>query len=662
MKKLQLVLLMTLGITLFSEAQTDDPVVLTIDDENYKVSEFNYIYTKNNKKVSYKKKDLDAYMSLFIDYKLKVKEAKNLGYDTLPRLNNELKQYRGQLSQPYMIDKEKNEALIKEAYDRTINEVRASHILIRVNPEASPEDTLKAYNNIMAIRKRIVEGGEDFATVAKGKNGSQDPSATSNGGDLGYFTALQMVYTFEDAAFNTNIGEVSQPVRTKFGYHIIKVTDKRAAKGTITTKHIMIVSNDKISKEDKVKAESKINEIYELLVNGEKFEDLAIKYSDDKSSSSKGGLLPAFGAGTKQRMVPKFEAAAFELLKDGDYSKPVLTNYGWHIIKRETLSDVPSYEEMYKSLKLKVERDQRAGTTKKSFIENLKKEYSFKENKSLINDLATSVNESILKGEWPKPTKVAKGSEELFSFAGQTKTLNDFVNYLFNSQNREKTQDLTIYLNNKYNKFVDAEITKYEDSILEEKYPSFKTLMQDYQDGILIFEIMQKQIWDKASNDSIGLSNYYNANKAEFVYPTRYKGVLYTCKDKATAKQVLKLIGSDSLTLSDIKSRVNADSDLNLETKSSTFNSETTSEFRKGKKKKLRTFEKGINKPFKYNGSYYIFEVEEVIPPTQREFSDSKGLVTAAYQNKLQEEWLKSLRDKSAIVINKAILYSAKKY
>lgn len=647
--------------------QSDDPVVLSIDGENYTISEFNYIYTKNQKieegkkDTLYKESSLDSYMELFINYKLKVREAKNLGYDTIPRLKNELRQYRSQLSQPYMIDKEKNEALVQEAYDRTKNEIRASHILIRVNPDSSPEDTLKAYNTVLAIRKRIVEGGEDFSTVAKGKGGSQDPSAAFNGGDLGYFTALQMVYPFEDAAFNTNVGEVSMPVRTQFGYHIIKVTDKRESKGKIQTAHIMIMSNDKMGPDEKAKAETQINEIYTLLENGDKFENLAMKFSDDQSSKAKGGLLPAFGAGSKQRMVPIFEETAFALENDGDYSKPFLTNYGWHIVKRVNLTPIATYEEMYKELKLKVERDVRAQKTKESFINTLKTEYNFSENKELLSALDGILNKNIMQGKWKKVNEFEKSNETLFSFANKKVTLNDFASYLLATQRREKPQDLSLYINNKYNAFVSSEITKYEDTQLESKYPAFKKLMQEYNDGILIFEIMQNEIWTKASKDTAGLANYYETHKSEFMFPLRYKGTMYTCMNKKVSKRVMALLNANNYTTAQISDSINGNTTLNVQTKTTTFNSNSTPEF-KTKKGDIRTFEIGVNKKYKYNSAYYIFDVEEILQPSQREYKEAKGLVTAAYQNKLQKEWIGRLRAKSKIVINKEVLYAAKKY
>ncbi|MEO9531292.1 MAG: peptidylprolyl isomerase [Crocinitomicaceae bacterium] len=664
MKKLQLLLLgLIVSATTFAHTDPNDPVVLTIDGEGIHKSEFLYIYTKNNPKPSFKKADLDEYMELFINYKLKVKEAEKLGYDTIPKLQSELAQYRTQLALPYMVDKDQNERLIKEAYDRTVSEVRASHILIRVIPEASPEDTLKAYNRIMAIRDRVV-AGEDFETLAAGKGGSEDPSVATNKGDLGYFSALQMVYPFEEAAFNTAVGEISMPVRTRFGYHIIKTVDKRKSRGKMQGAHIMVLSNDKMTDKEQAEAEKKINEIYELLEKGDKFEDLAAKYSDDQSSKAKGGLLPVFGAGSKQRMVPEFEAAAFAIPEVGGYSKPVKTAYGWHIIKKVETFPVPSYEEMYRELKLKVEKDVRAQSTKNSFVNNLKKEYGFTNGKAdkLLPLFYNTMGPEIFQGRWKGLEDDAHDSDILFEFKDQFYTVKDFEDYLINlSVNGQKTAIKT-FVETQYKNFENASVLKYEDSQLERKYPEFKSLIQEYRDGILVFEIMQNEIWNKASEDTVGIKKYYEENKDDFTYPVRYKGELYKCKDKETAKEVYALVESDSLTFGQIQEKINKNSQLNLIVKKHTFNSKTTEAFKKGKKgKKSLVFKKGLNKIFSRNDEYYVFNVSEVLEPRNREFKEAKGLVTAAYQNQLEKDWLEQLRKEHKIEIQHDALYAVGK-
>lgn len=660
MNKLKLLLIGLLFVNVgFAHDDENDPIVLTIDGEGIHASEFLYIYTKNNPNPSFKKKDLNEYMELFINYKLKVKEAQDLGYDTIPKLKLELEQYRKQLALPYMVDKKESEKLIEEAYFRTKNELRANHILVRVQPNASPDDTLAAWNRIIALRDRIV-GGENFADVAFGRGGSDDPSAKINKGDLGYFSALQMVFPFEDAAFTTKIGEVSMPIRTKFGYHIIQPVDLREAKGKMKAAHIMVLCPHDASREDTEAAQKKIDEIYQLLEQGEKFQDLARKYSDDQSSKSKGGVLPEFGAGAKQRMVPDFEEAAFALTEDGTYSKPVRTAYGFHIIKRISLSPVPTYEEMYRELKLKVEKDVRAQKTRNSFINKLKVEYGFNDANAqkLLPLFYNNMGDEFFMGRWKGLPSDKQDNEILFSFQDQFFTVADFEAHLLKFQNAGKPRPMKEFIEEQFRIWENMKLTEYEDSRLEDKYPDFRALIQEYRDGILVFEIMQNEIWNKASNDSAGIANYYENHKSDFTYPVRYKGELYKCIDKATAQKVYEMVQSDTLTYGQIQDIINENSTLNLVVKTHTFNSETTDAFKKGKK--IRKFKKGLNKIFERKGEYYVFKVAEVLEPREREFKEAKGLVTAAYQNQLEEEWLIELRKKHEIEVHYDALYSVK--
>lgn len=657
--KITSVLLLVLGFGFAGFSQdSNDPAILTINGQDFYKSEFLYIYTKNEDNPSFAKDSLRDYMDLFINYKLKVLEAKRLRYDTIPQLVNELGQYRKQLSLPYLTDKDKMEFLIKEAYDRTVNEVRASHILIRVEPNASPADTLAAYNKIMKLRERVL-GGEDFGAVAAGPGGSEDPGAKMNGGDLGYFSALQMVYPFEETAYNTKVGEVSMPVRTRFGYHIINVVDKRKARGKITVSHIMIISNDQMSKNDQEKAEQKINEIYGMLENGSSFEELAGKYSEDQTTRAKGGMLPAFGSGSQKRMVPEFEEAAFSIGEDGAFSKPIKTTYGWHIIKRHDLDPIPTFEEMYRELKLKVERDMRAATTKESFINNLKKEYNFKNTgDQYLPMFYTTMDNSIFEGKWEGLEDKSRHGETMFSFADFVYTVQDFENFLLETQVKSRKIKLDEFITMRYEKWMLEELLGYEDRQLESKYPEFKSLIQEYSDGILVFEIMQNEIWTKASKDTAGIKAYFEENRTEYTYPTRYKGELYTCKDASIAKSVREYLKSDTLTYIEIQQLVNEESELNLKVKRQVFNSENVQAFRKGKKKKIRKFKTGVSKPWEFEDEYYVFKVDSVMAPRQREFSEAKGLVTASYQNYLEKKWLEDLRGKYDIVIHEEVLYA----
>ena len=354
--------------SLISSAQEKkDPTILTIAGENIPKSEFERVFKKNNNKDStYDRKSIDDYLQLYINYKLKVKEALELGMDTVKTFIDELGGYRKQLAQPYLVDKQVGENLLHEAYDRMKADVKASHILIKCDPNALPKDTTDAYNKAMKIRTEIVKGA-DFVKTAK--KYSEDPSVKDNDGDLGFFTSLQMVYPFESACYNLKPGEISMPVRTRFGYHIIKVTETRPAQGEVKVAHIMIKAGAAVNHDDSAKAVQKINEIYSKLKAGESFEDLAKQFSEDQSTAKSGGLLPAFGTG---RMVPEFEKAAFALKKTGDFSEPVKTTSGWYIIKLVERKGIGSYEEVQSELKQRIQKDSRSELSKSTMIARIK--------------------------------------------------------------------------------------------------------------------------------------------------------------------------------------------------------------------------------------------------------------------------------------------------
>lgn len=649
MKKLTAIVLFS-GIifsTLFSQK---DPAIMTVDGKSVTKSEFLQIYLKNNTDPQFDKNSLDEYMDLFKKFKLKVIEAENLGYDTIPKLVRELEGYRKQLAMPYLVDSTKNNQLVKQGYDRLQQEVNASHILIRVDENASPADTLNAYNRIMEIRKRIVKG-EDFAHVARGKSGSEDPSVKDNGGDLGYFSAFQMVYPFEEAAYNTKVGDVSMPVRTKFGYHILKVHDKRQARGLISTSHIMIMSPKTATDETKENAESRIKEIYEKLIAGESFEELAKKYSEDQTSKSKGGELPEFGTGSRQRMVPEFEDAAFALKNDGDFSEPFQTAYGWHIVKRNNIKALETFNELKKEIQQKVNRDERSLTTQASFIEKLKKEYKFKDvGAKQMSWFYNNVDSSYYKGEWIAPE--IKENPVLFSFNKITFHRKDFAEYLQNMNAKGSNGDLKLLINDAYKTYIKEQLLAYEEAQLESKYPQFRALMNEYHDGVLLYEVMNDRVWNKAIKDTTGLKQFFENNRDKFVWGKRIDADVYECDSKEIAKKVSELLKNDTITPSQIMSKVNEKSALNVKIKSNKFELENTAFL------KNQSFENGVNSVYEFDGKYYIVKVKETIAPGQKELNETKGAVTAAYQQYLETSWLGELANKYTINVNTEVLYS----
>lgn len=650
MKKIIVLLLIITGVQ--STFAQKDAVIMEIDGKPVTKSEFLQIYLKNNPNPKFDKASLDEYVEMFTKFKLKVAEAEKLGYDTIPKLKKELDGYRKQLALPYLIDSMENQAMVAQAYDRIQNEVRASHILIRVDANASPKDTLIAYNRIMSLKARI-EKGEDFAAVAKMKNGSEDPSAASNGGDLGFFTAFQMVYPFEEKAFTTQIGQVSDPFRTRYGYHIVKVTDKRPSRGTIKVAHIMVSTGKDATNEAKMNAEKKINEIYDKLNAGEKWETLVSLHSDDANSVKKNGELPAFGSGTTQRMVPAFEDAAFDLKEVGQISKPVKTDFGYHIIKLLEWKEVSSFQSMKKELQTKVNKDERSKKTQDAFVSKLKANYhySYKGDKNLkwFNE---HLDSTYYQGKWSADGQL-KSNKVMFELNGVTAdfTQKEFARYLEKNYRGIKREDNKEVVTKQYKSWEKAAILQYEESILPTKYPEYRALLKEYHDGIILYEIMQDRVWNKAVKDTAGLRAYFTANQSKYTWQKRLDATVYECLNKDIAKSVSGMLKNDTINSKHVLEVINKDSELNLKVKMNKFDIAQTPYLAN------QNFSKGVNAAFEFEGKYYVVKVAAVLEPGMKEFSEAKGMATSDYQNYLEASWLESLKNTHTVKVNQDVLY-----
>ena len=636
------VMMMVLACTSVSLfAQDKKATILTIDNEQVSLEEFDNIFRKNNRDSIITQQALDEYMELFINFKLKVKEARSLGLDTAAKFKNELEGYRAQLARPYLTDADVLNDLMKEGYSRLKQEVHAYHILIKCEANASPEDTLKAFNRALDIRNQIT-GGSDFSIVAKDR--SEDPSAKDNGGDLGYFTAFQMVYPFEEAAYNAKINEVTMPVRTRYGYHLIKVVDKREARGEIHVAHIMV--KEKKEENGAGNAEAKANEIYQKALAGESFEDLAAKFSEDGSSAKKGGELPWFGT---NKMVIEFEDGAFALKKDGDISRPIKTSYGWHIIKRLGYKPIGTYEELEKEIKSKVSKDSRSEKTKASFLAKLKKQYNFTYDEALINALAAKADTNIFNSKWNVSKKDLK--KVMFTIDGKDYKLAEFHKSM-TSRMRVKTKFTPAeYVKDEANAFATAALMKYEDSKLEGKYDAFRLLMNEYREGILLFELTDQKVWTKAVKDTVGLNSFYEANKSRFMWPDRAEAVIYTCANADIANKVRAMLAQGKSN-AEITTEINKDTQLNLQIEEGLFSKEDNEVLG------IMEWKNGVSNNIPYNNQVVVVLMKNIITAAPKKLSEAKGLVTSEYQTYLEEQWIKELRAKYKFTINKDVLHS----
>ncbi len=635
-------------LLIFSCCKIKEEIIIQVNDQKVSKSEFLQIYLKNNNDPKYDKESLDEYMDLFTKFKLKVVEAEKLGYDTIPKLVRELNGYKKQLSLPYLIDSSKNESLVKEAYSRIKKEIRASHILVKIPKNPTPKDTLIAYNKLVNIKKRL-EKGEDFAMIAKSKNGSDDPSAANNGGDLGFFSAFQMIYPFEEKAYNTKVGQISDPFRTRFGYHILKVTDEREARGTMKAAHLM-VAIPKNEKEDYVSSEKKINEIHSKLVNGEAtWEQLVELHSDDPSTNKKAGLLPIFGSGSKTRMLPIFEETAFSLKNDGDFSTPIKTNYGYHIIKRVEKVGVKSFNELKKEIQAKVNKDIRSKKTQSTFVEKLKIKYAAKEHRQNLTWFYNNLDSTYYTGKWnPKNLSTNK---VLFTLPKSKYNQTDFYSYLIKNWRGLPKLDVKSLVDKQFKKWQKSVVLSYEESQLPNKYPKYKALVKEYHDGVLLYEIMSDMVWNKAVKDTVGLKAYFKSNQNKYVWPKRIDATVYECLNQNIAEQVFIMLDVDTNTSKEIIEKINASSELNLSVKMNKFDPLTT-DFLKN------DLSVGRNIPYEKEKKHYVVVVHEFLPSMNKELNETKGLVISDYQQHLEMNWINELKSKHEIQINYEALYS----
>lgn len=470
-------------------AQKNDRILVKINNDEITVSEFKKVFEKNlNLLEDEKEKSIENNLNLYVNFKLKVQQAYQLHLDTLKSYKREIETYQNQLTAPYLQDKKFLEKLIREAYHRTKYEINASHILVKIIENASPADTLKAFKKITAARNRILKG-ESFEKVAV--EVSEDPSVKSNKGNLGYFGAFKMLYDFENKAFKTKVGEISQPLKTRFGYHIIKVNDKRLSQGEVQTAHILITDTSSVGKK-------RIDSVYQLLKKGENFKELVKKYSNDISTKRRGGSLPRFGAG---RMVKPFEDAAFGIEKEGDFSKPFKTSFGWHIVKLIKKFPVLEFDEMKDEISDRIKRTGRAKLSDQAVINKLKSTY-----KVLVNQNAKKIlnNKNI--------RSLPTDSLQLVLLTINEKNINQkiFVDYLQNRRHRPVSQLFEMFKN--------EQIILYFKENLVNTEPEFASTLKEYKDGLLLFELMKRKVWDK-SIDSIALKDFYNQRAQQYRKP-----------------------------------------------------------------------------------------------------------------------------------------------
>ncbi len=515
--------------------KSENKELFSIGDTSVSAEEFQYVYNKNNinRDSAFNRADVEDYLDLFIKFKLKVKEAKALKLDQKASFKQELEGYRKQLAKPYLTESKVTDLLVKEAYDRMKTEVNVSHILINAAPNAAPADSIVAFNKIDSIRNAIVAGNISFANAAK--QFSQDPSARNNAGDLGYFSAFQMVYPFESASYNTQKGEVSEPFRTRFGYHIVDVKDKRASRGKVKVAHIMIRSNEAMPEEVKKQHREKIEEIHKQLLAGEDWNQLCGQFSQDLGTNKKGGLLPWIGTGN---VDPIFESAAFGLQKKGDISSPVLSPYGWHIIRLDDKQLLSDYETLAPELKEKIKKDSRSRLSKKVLVNRLKSENAFVANDLIVQNALNNADSSLLQAKWHFDSTASILPEYLFTIKGIGHRVDSFYSYVADNQKPRRGLSPKDLMQNYYDNYVENSLTSYEESQLSAKYVDYRMLLKEYHEGILLFELMDQKVWTKAIKDTVGLKQFYDQNQRNYQWKERVDAIIFDAANQAILDEI----------------------------------------------------------------------------------------------------------------------------
>jgi peptidyl-prolyl cis-trans isomerase SurA len=638
------------AVCLITSVFAQEKTLLEIDDEKVTTDEFLHIYKKNNTEIDAMTYNaMKEYMELFVNFKLKVHEAQIMGMDTTASFTQELAGYRSQLAQPYLTDKTVEEELIAEAYERMKYDINVSHILIKADNMASPEDTLKAWNEVNNIYNKLVKG-DDFVKLAR--QYSDDESVSFNDGDLGYRTVFGLVYEFETVMYNTPIGKFSKPFRTRFGYHILKVNDKRPAKGKFKVAHIMMVVPQGSGSNLAIEAKSKMEDIETKLNDGANFEELAKEFSEDRRTAEKGGEIGWITVGGK--MIKEFEDAVFKLNNPGDFSPILKTNYGYHIIKLVEIEPIKAFDEAKHDIKSQISNSARTSRSRESIIKSLMTEYDSQIIDENVKAMYEIVTDSIFEGTW----KISDNTDlnaTILTFNDQFYTQQDFADYLMKFNRKQNPQNKTNFVDQSFKMFVNKMVIQYEESILEEKYPAFKYLIKEYHDGILLFELTDNTVWSKAITDTVGLENFYEKNEDNYIWSYRYKVKKYQVNNAATSKKLKKYLtkGWDD---EKIMAKLNKNDSLAVVLKDQEF-CEKGSKLAVDKLITSNNIEEkeGLIKVIPDTENNTITSIK-VFGPQIKTLNEARGIITAEYQNFLEKKWIEKLHEKYQVVVHDDVL------
>ena len=649
MKYISLVIFF-LTISICLQAQNND-VLFTVAGEPVELEEFKYIYEKTNQqKADYSKASVEEYLKLYKKFKLKVKRARDMQLDTIVALQKELEGYRTQLANSYLIDKEVTEKLQQQLYKRQKQDINISHILIKCPKDAAPADTLAAYTKIKNIYNELLKGGnfEKLAAVQ-----SEDKTAQKNKGNIGFITAMlpNGFYALESAAYNQVPKQIGAPIRTNIGYHIVRVNEVRPARLQMEVAHILIRYPEK---GDKKTAKMKIDSISAALERGGDFDQIAVGLSEDKVTAPVKGYLGFFGI---NRYEKSFEDAAFALEVDGQVSKPFETSAGWHVVKRISRKQERTFAQKKGELQRLIKKDQRYELAQDAMLNRIKNEAKFKVNQKNLDQFVGSLDEKFLSYKWkPSPEP---NSSQLFSIGGKEVSIADFEKFLGSSSRKRqrlgRSGDVVQVGNTLFEDFVKLECLAYEEGQLENKYPEFKYLMREYEEGILLFEATKMEVWDKGTQDTVGLTAFFDKLKGrgKYMWKDRAEVSFYSVKkDQAMHfDKVMKM--AESKSTDEVLQKMNKPDNTIVTVRKEVFE--------KGKNKVLDAMDWKVGtlsgaETSKRDNSQNFMKIEKVMPPTPKTMSEARGYIVADYQDHLEREWIQVLQRTYDVEVNEKVL------
>jgi peptidyl-prolyl cis-trans isomerase SurA len=614
-----------------AQGKKKEAPLFTVGQQPVFADEFIQVYQKNNsgKPDLFTEAKVDEYLTLYINFKLKVRAATDGRLDTTRAFQKEYATYRNELRKPFLPATDDLERLTAETYRRLEEEVNASHILLMVSPDASPADTLRVYERAMAVRNRLL-AGEKFEDVARAV--SEDPSAAVNGGNLGFFTALQMVFPFEDAAYRLAPGQLSYPVRTRFGYHLIQLNARQPARGEVEVSHILLRGTGP-------DVRNKALDIADQLKKGRTWNDLCRQYSEDATTRETGGRLRPFGVGALAS-VPQFEAVAFQLRQPGEISEPFASGIGWHIVRLEKKIPLPPYPEMQEALQRRVVRDERYLLAKAADLEKRKRTARYTENQQWLDSLRLRADTSLTNGTW-KWKQPPWHNQPIATLAGKNIEVAQLAAHLKQRQ-QPSAQPPAAYFRQLYDQFVDEQLLEEEDRQLMASNAAYRALITEYREGMLMFSIMEQEVWNKAMTDTAGQRNHYNRNREKYRAGERVYARILAATSKGSIEQ--------------IKSRIEKGDTLKPEDLRTLKSVGSLRAYQRGEHTAtdLAPWAAGLHE-VEADGVFYLVEVERLLPPGIRPFSEVKAQVVADYQDELERQWLARLKQQYPVQVNKKV-------